>query len=375
MASTGYMAHLQALQFQPRVQAYFTQAFADDAFSHAYLFCGREGSGQLEAALCIASALVCGTHQGPKSETAKRVARGTHPDVHILEPASKVGYLVEQAQSIIEDVVLVPVQAPYKVYILQEAHMLKAQAANALLKTLEEPPGFAIFILLAPSQNAVLPTIASRCQQIPFLTPGRDRLCQMLVAASGASEEEASIALAFCASPHLAQTFLDRSGTQRKRNREDLLRVLTTIQSRSSAELLIAAQALAERIAPKKPAQSNSQQENQKRIDSFLSSAAKKERLQAQKRAEARIAQAQFSELIRIAEVYLHDLLLVQSGITDALATADITEQVVKAAHKTNELVIIKALHACENAHENLARNVDGRLVLEALFLSIKEAI
>ena len=138
---------------------------------HAYLFCGTRGTGKTTVAKILARAVNCtspledGSPCG-ECEMCKAIAAGNSLNVSELDAASNNG--VDDVRTIIEEVSYPPVEGKYKVYILDEAHMLSAGASNALLKTLEEPPAYVIFIL-ATTDPAKLPvTILSRCQRYDF---------------------------------------------------------------------------------------------------------------------------------------------------------------------------------------------------------------
>ena len=167
---------LARLDTQPRVRDFISRAVASGRASHAYLFLGAPGSGKLDAAWALAQALLCerAGEDGDASPTLAgaacgscdacvRVARHTHPDVHLLAPESATGYLINQTRELLEDVALAPIRARGKVYIIDRAEQLRANTANALLKTLEEPPAGVTFILLGTSAEVILPTIVSRC--------------------------------------------------------------------------------------------------------------------------------------------------------------------------------------------------------------------
>lgn len=98
----------------------------------------------------------------------RRAARRNHPDIHFIEPEGAHGYLVDQIREVVADAHLAPIQATRKIYIIDRVDLLGTQAANAFLKTLEEPPENVVFILLGRTKDAVLPTIVSRCQVVPF---------------------------------------------------------------------------------------------------------------------------------------------------------------------------------------------------------------
>ena len=136
-----------------------------------------------------------------------RVAHRTHPDVRWLAPGSVTGYLVDQVRDVIADASLSPARATRKVYIVERAELLRGAAANALLKTIEEPPSDVIFVLMARAEETVLPTIVSRCQVVRFQVIAPDVALAELVR-SGATEREARIALSVAGTP-MAERSLD----------------------------------------------------------------------------------------------------------------------------------------------------------------------
>lgn len=136
---------------------------------HAYLFSGSRGTGKTSMARLFAKALNCeeGTgHQCGHCQNCLSIADGTHPDIIEIDAASNNG--VEQVRDLIDKIKYSPIRGRYKVYIIDEVHMMSAGAFNALLKTLEEPPENVIFILCTTEPHKVLPTILSRCQRFDF---------------------------------------------------------------------------------------------------------------------------------------------------------------------------------------------------------------
>ena len=156
---------------QDHIERTIKNAIDQDKLSHAYLFCGPRGPGKTTTARLLAKALLC--DNGPTSNpdgtcvSCQEIAQGEHPDVYELDAASRTG--VENVrEEIISRVQFAPTRGKYKVYIIDEVHMLSVAAFNALLKTLEEPPGHVVFILCTTDPQKVPETILSRCQRFDF---------------------------------------------------------------------------------------------------------------------------------------------------------------------------------------------------------------
>ena len=144
-------------------------ALANNKIAHAYLFCGPRGTGKTTMAKLFAKALNCEEgigHQCNKCSNCLEIIEGSHPDVIEIDAASNNG--VEQVRDLIDKVNYLPIKGKYKVYIIDEVHMMTANAFNALLKTLEEPPAHVIFILATTEPHNIIPTILSRCQRYDF---------------------------------------------------------------------------------------------------------------------------------------------------------------------------------------------------------------
>ena len=146
-------------------------AIEQDKVSHAYLFCGPRGTGKTTTARLLAKALLCQAGPTPDPdgtcEDCQLIAEGIHPDVYELDAASRTG-VDNVREEIINRVQFAPTRGAYKVYIIDEVHMLSTAAFNALLKTLEEPPGHVVFILCTTDPQKVPETIHSRCQRFDF---------------------------------------------------------------------------------------------------------------------------------------------------------------------------------------------------------------
>ena len=156
---------------QEHIERTIKNAIEKDKVSHAYLFTGPRGTGKTTTARLLAKALLC--EHGPTAEPdgtcadCEMIAAGEHPDVYELDAASRTG--VENVrEEIIGRVQFAPTRGRYKIYIIDEVHMLSTAAFNALLKTLEEPPSHVVFILATTDPQKVPETIHSRCQRFDF---------------------------------------------------------------------------------------------------------------------------------------------------------------------------------------------------------------
>ena len=155
---------------QEHVTQTLCHALSSERVSHAYLFCGPRGTGKTSTGRILAKAVNCLTNgKGEPCNTCpmcQAITEGRALDVIEIDAASNRG--IDEIRDLRERVNYAPNQAHYKVYIIDEVHMLTKEASNALLKTLEEPPPYAIFILATTETHKVLPTILSRCQRFDF---------------------------------------------------------------------------------------------------------------------------------------------------------------------------------------------------------------
>ncbi len=143
-------------------------AISKNRIAHAYLFCGPRGTGKTSIAKIFARTLNCTGENPPcmECENCRLSLSGTHPDIIEIDAASNNG--VDEVRSLIDRVGYAPLEGKYKVYIIDEVHMMTSGAFNALLKTIEEPPAHVIFIFATTEPHKVLPTILSRCQRYDF---------------------------------------------------------------------------------------------------------------------------------------------------------------------------------------------------------------
>ena len=172
---------------QEHVSQTLKNALKNDHLAHAFLFCGPRGVGKTTCARILAKVLNCqnlGSDYEPCNTCDSCKAFNESSSFNITELDAASNNSVEHIRALIEQVRFQPQQGKYKVFIIDEVHMLSQQAFNAFLKTLEEPPSYAIFILATTEKHKIIPTILSRCQifdfkriQVPAMVKHLESIC------------------------------------------------------------------------------------------------------------------------------------------------------------------------------------------------------
>lgn len=392
---------LSQLDTQPRVRSFLERAVAQNRASHAYLFLGAPGSGKLDAAWALAQALLCGDHGCGACDDCIRVARHTHPDVHLYQPESATGYLISQTRTLLEEVALAPIRGSRKVYILTRAEQLRANTANALLKTLEEPPEGVTFILLGTSSEAILPTIVSRCQCVPFRTISPERAAEAVHRATGVPLERCRMAVAVAGSPARATEFLKSGAHQGMRSA--MIRAIDSLVYADEADILqIAPNDLGAAIEVltgtnplatwkkrekkqdgkgkgkkfDKPASEQSEMDRfiEENAD-YLSRGAIKQLEERAKRELTARNRSAIIEMLASARSLLRDVLICLEGMPDEVVNVDATETIDRLAAKASSAGVLDALDAVSAAEMRLRRNVTPQLAIEVMLFDIRKAL
>lgn len=238
-----------ALVGQQAVKQALANALTTGRIAHAYLFTGPRGTGKTSTARILAKALNCKVgptaHPCGKCASCQRITEGTDLDVYEIDAASNRG--IDQIKALRDQLAFSPVEGRYKIYIIDEVHMLSTEAFNALLKTLEEPPSHVIFILATTDPQKIPPTIHSRCQRFDFHRVTVEEITDHLAyvaEGSGIQVERAAlrvIAIQAEGGMRDALSLLDQCGVMSTNVTVDTVRLVLGVVGREALRELVAA--------------------------------------------------------------------------------------------------------------------------------------
>ena len=370
---TAHASLLENLTGQPRVQGFLRHAVEGGRVAHAYLFVGAPGSGKLEAAYALAQALLCENDGCGACDACVRVARRTHPDVHYFAPESATGYLISQTRELLEDVGLAPIRAKRKVYIIDRAEQMRANTANALLKTIEEPPSTVTFILLGTSTDLILPTIVSRCQCVPFRSMPLDESAGTVARATGADLARCRMAIAVTGGPARAIEFL--KSAERQDARRQMLHAVDMLRRSDEADILLGVRDLMAAIkAPLAEVKSTQQAVLDQNAD-YLSRGALKQLEDRNKRELTARERSGIMEALASVRSLLRDVLLTLEGDPSAVVNEDAADIIDRLAARATTAGVVEALEAVSAAERRIARNITPQLTIEVMLFDIRKAL
>ncbi len=368
---------------QPRVRDFLRTSVKGGRVTHAYLFVGPSGSNKTMAAYALAQALMCPKGpDGPRGgqcgacDACGRIMRKKHPDVHYYAPAGVNGYLVEQVREIVADTALAPIMANKKVYILDRVDLLGTSAANAFLKTLEEPPADVVLILLGRTRESVLPTILSRCQVVPFRHIPASEAAGIIRQNTGAPIEQARMAIEACGgSITRAIEFLRSSGNERLAFRSFVLQVMASLARADDWDVLRWARELVEKAkAPLDDVVAEQEAELAENADFLQKSAIR----QIEARNKRQIG-AKTTEFLRqthaIMGSWLRDVLMVRAGAPELVINVDARQAIEAAAACADEARLYEGLRAVDRADQAIAYNISPETCMDALLFEVREVL
>ena len=365
---------------QAQAKAFFERAVRDGSLSHAYLLAGPEGLAKTEFARDLGAALVSSCGGCGACPECERARNGLHPDLHLLE---REGDLIrfEQIKPVIDELSLKPFVAARRIWVIPEVDYLHPAAANKLLKSIEEPPSYVVFLLVTDRVERVLPTIVSRCQVVEFRPVSDAEVSAYLVARYGLDPAagDALAHLALGSVERAARLVEDAAGP---RLREQYLKyaaqVLSGARSSDGPEpatafinLLTAQQArIAEGVQEelvRRTAELEQQFQDKKDLKWYLDKAEGRA-----KREEARRRRLAAQDALDLLVSWVRDLWVVASGASDVLWNSDHRDALVEAVVATPEHYA-RLLGVAAKTRKDLYLNIDQKLALQAMFARFEE--
>jgi len=350
------------------------EAVATGASGHAYLFVGPQGVGRELAALALAASLNCPDGGCGECDVCKRVLRRSHPDVYMIAPEG-AQILVTQVRAVRENAHLSPYEGRVKTFIFEDAHRLNPAASNALLKTLEEPPGDVLFILVTESPEDLLPTVVSRCRRVDFFPLGPADIKRILVEQHDIDGELAVWAARAGGDLSTALRFVkDPEAPARRRGHLDIPGRL--VRGGPSEAVRIAAEVADEAAAAVSALSKRQKEEMTRHLDAFgdarATSAARKRMEDRFKRESRRVETEVYDSALRDVSSFYRDVLLAGAGVpAEDLVNVEMKERLERAAAVADPAWLVMAIQKIEDARRSLARNVQAVLALEAIFMEL----
>ena len=370
---------------QPEAISQLRQAVSDkDAgLQHAWLLTGPPGSGRSNAATAFAAALLCERAGCGQCKSCRMVSSGSHPDVSVLA-TEKVIISIEEIRQLVASSHFGGSVGKYQIMIIEDADRMSERSSNVLLKALEEPPAGTIWLLCAPSEADMLPTIRSRVRRIALKQPSTQTVADLLVARDGI-ERSLAMQVAAEAQGHIGMALrLATSSDARARRKETLL---SSMQIDSIPKAMATAERWLE-LAKKDAEAITIERDGQERADLLATlgipeggtvppglRADIKALEEAQKRRATRSLRDGIDRILVDLMSLYRDVLTVQLGAGAELVNQDLKNQLDELASSTTSTNTISKLEAMALARVRIGANVRDLMVLESLAIQLRKKV
>jgi len=368
------MMTLAALEPHPHAAAVLGAA-ARGRPSHAYLLHGPAGSGKREAARAVAAELLARGAADPENARA-RVRHGAHPDLTWVTPSGAHEMLRRDVdEEVVAAAARTPFEASFRVFVLERADTMNDEAANALLKTLEEPAAYVVLLLLTDRPTQVLPTIASRCQPVRFDPPPPAELAARLQARGAAPEQAEAAARLSLGDGERALVLAVGDGAALRAHAEAFARA--PLHGRIGAERPWPA--LLELAAARGAA---ARAEHEERLAEELQYLPRREHRKREgevgeqaRRAERRAQTAALDHGLQLAGLWYRDLACVAAGAPELAHHADRAAELASDAEGRSLATLREAAALVDDFRARLALNVSYDLACEALAFRLERLL
>lgn len=313
---------------------YIQNAVTEDKVSHAYIMNGERGSGKKLLANLFAQTLQCeqgGNEPCYECHSCKQALSGNHPDVITVQHEKTSSISVDEIRvQVNEDIQVKPYSSKYKIYIIPEADLMTQQAQNALLKTIEEPPAYAVLILLTENAQKLLPTICSRCVMLKLRNIKDQLVKKYLMENLHIPDYKADVCTAF-AQGNIGRAILLANSEHFNEIKEEAIQLLKNIDTMDVSDLIEAV----------------------KRCSQY---------------------KMDVDDYLDVLAIWYRDVLIYKATQSiDRVIFAEQLSYIKERARKSSYEGIENIIKAIENAKARLRANVNFDLVMELLLLTIKE--
>jgi DNA polymerase-3 subunit delta' len=368
---------LAELERHPHARSLLGPVMADGGkASHAYLFHGPGGAGKRAAARALAAQLLAEGATDPAGARARALS-GAHPDLTWVAPSGAHEILVgDIAEPVVAASARTPFEASRRVFVIERVDELGDEAANRILKTLEEPPGFAHLVLITDRLAEVLPTIRSRCQLVRFDAPSEDEVAASLQAAGASPETALACARLSLGDAERARELLGEEGAALRAAGEALARAAAAgevARAKPCDAILAAVRARGEPI--------RAELEERAAAEAELSPRKERKRIETEwsdriRRSRRRVETGALDLALQIAALWFGDLACLSWGAADLVRNRDRGAALAEdAARSLRPEGLWKAIELVEDTRRRFQLNVTEELACEALALRLEEAL
>jgi len=347
---------------------------------HAWLFTGPPGSGRSQLALAFAASLLCADGGCGTCNSCQMIQSRNHPDVQVLN-TERVLISIDEVTEFIEKSIQMPAIGKYRIMVIEDADRMSERTSNLLLKSLEEPPKGTIWMICAPSEADLLPTIRSRVRRVQLKVPTVEAVAQLLVEKYGIGLQLAQQSAAQAQS-HVGMARRLASNAGARDRRSQALKAVLSITDIPSA--MAVSDSLA-KLAESDGAQLTAEQDEAERKALFLamgvseesklnpSSRAQLRRLEeAQKRRATRSKRDGLDRILIDLMGLYRDVLTVQLGAGEPLINVDLVQEITKLANESTQAQSIHNIEEIEKVRNRMERNVRDIYLLDSLAVTFR---